>query len=126
MTGNVRIDDLSIPNNTRLFRRVAPNQLSTLNDGSVRPSSSVFKTTEMSVNIESLMLQQGRPPEDTVSKYPGHFLVAVVASTVREHKHPIVIDTEGDADPAHGLVLGKKRNAFIKTMLNTYQWVLRP
>ncbi|MGH8575668.1 MAG: hypothetical protein ACREXX_19340 [Gammaproteobacteria bacterium] len=37
----------------------------------------------MSVNIESLMIQQGRPPEDTLTGYPGEYLTSIIAGDVR-------------------------------------------
>ena len=71
MADDPRQDDQTIENSDRLFRRVQPNQLIPEPDGSQRPSSAVFKVLELSVNIESLMIQQGRLPEDTLTKYPG-------------------------------------------------------
>jgi hypothetical protein len=119
-------DDHSIPDTDRLFRRVPPNQLEPLEDGSWRPSSSVFKHTRMSVNIESLMVEQGRPPEDTLTNYPDHFLTSIVARDVRAKGHPIVKDTEPPNDPAHGLVLGKKKGSFANAMLASHQWIVAP
>jgi len=55
------------------------------------------------------MVEQGRPLESTIEKYPGEFLTAIRAREVRKFSHPIVKDTDPPNDPAHGLVLGKKR-----------------
>jgi hypothetical protein len=119
-------DDLSIPDTDRLFRRVRPNQLEPLEDGSLRPSSAVFKNTRMSVNIESLMVEQGRPPEDTLTRYPGEYLTSILARNVRAKGHPIVKDTDPPNDPAHGLVLGKKKGSFANAMLASHQWIFPP
>lgn len=126
MAEDQRFDDPSIPNTDRLFRRVAVNQLVPCEDGSHRPSSSVFKHKEMSVNIESLMIEQGRSPEDTVSNYPGEFLTSISAMDVRQHKHPIVKDTDPPSDPAHGLVLGKKKDSFANAMIRAHKWIIAP
>jgi hypothetical protein len=126
MPDDTQEDDLSIPDTDRLFRRVPPNQLEPLEDGSQRPSSSVFKQLELSVNIECLMVEQGRPPEDTLTGYPGHYLTSIVARDVRAKGHPIVKYTEPPNDPAHGLVLGKKKNSFANAMLASHQWIVPP
>ena len=93
MADDPRQDDPTILPDDRLFRRVPANQLIPEPDGTQRPSSAVFKVRELSVNIESLMIQQGRPPEDTLTPYPGEYLTAVTAGQVRAYGHPIVKDT---------------------------------
>jgi hypothetical protein len=119
-------DDNSIPNADRLFRRVRANQLRTQSDGSKRPTSAVFKSLELSVNIESLMIEQGRPPEDTITNFPNEFLTSIVAGNVRAYGHPIVKDTAPPNDPAHGLVLGRKKDSFANAMARTHQWIVPP
>jgi hypothetical protein len=119
-------DDLSIPNTDRLFRRVPPNQLEPLEDGSWRPTSSVFKTERLSVNIECLMVEQGRPAEDTLANYPDHYLTSILAGDVRAKGHPIVKDAAPPNDPAHGLVLGKKKGSFANAMLASHRWIVPP
>lgn len=126
MAEDPRQDDLTIANDDRLFRRVPPSQLVPEPDGSRRPSSAVFKVLELSVNIESLMIQQGRLPEDTLTKYPGEYLTAILVGQVRAHGHPIIKDTEPPNDPAHGLVLGKKKDSFANAMRRQCQWIVAP
>ena len=124
MLGETEEDDLSIPDTDRLFRRVPPNQLEPLEDGSWRPTSSVFKHPRLSVNIECLMVEQGRPPEDSLTGYPGHYLTSILVRDVRAKGHPVVKDTEPLNDPAHGLVLGKKKGSFANAMLASHQWIV--
>lgn len=119
-------DDPSILDEDRLFRRVQQNQLVEMPDGKARPSSAVFKQTEMSVNIESLMRQQGRPPEETLTQYPDQYLTAIVAAEVRAKGYPIVKDTEPPNDPAHGLVPGEKKKSFANHMARTCVWIVPP
>jgi hypothetical protein len=126
MAEDERQDDLSIRNDDRLFRRVGPSQLIPEPDGSLRPSTAVFRDSELSVNIESLMIEQGRPPEDALRSYPDHCLTAIGTGKVREHGHPIVKDTAPPNDPAHGLVLGKKKGSFANAMLRSHQWIVPP
>ena len=128
----MREDDTFIPNDDRLFRRIPPNQLFAESDGSRRPSSANFKDAEMSVNIESLMVEQGRPPEDTLTGYPGCFLTSVTAGQVRKHGQIVVkdneppVDDEPPKDPAHGLILGKKNGSFTRDMLASHVWIVAP
>lgn len=125
-------DDKSIPDSDRLFRRVANNPTMLIPDnGGWRPSSAVFKTEELSVNIESLMKAQSRKPESTLDNYSGQYLVSIIAKDVREHKHPIVKDNVPKAgqpapDPAHGLILGPKKSAFANAMVRSCKWVVAP
>jgi hypothetical protein len=72
------------------------------------------------------MVEQNRPPEDTLRGYPGHYLTSIIAGDVSAKGHPIVKDTEPPNDPAHGLVLGKKTSSFAKAMLSSHRWVLPP
>ena len=120
-----REDDASILDQDRLFRRVSVNQVRWEN-GSPRPTSAVFKTTELSVNIESLLIAQSREPKDSLKNHPAEFLTAIVAGAVRCHGHPIVKDVDPPNDPAHGLVLGKKREGFANAMVRTHQWIVAP
>ena len=126
MAEDARADDTTIRNTDRLFRRVRENQLVKLEDGSRRVSSALFKAAEMSVNIESLMIEQGRPPEDTLTGYPGEYLTSIIAGDVRAHGLRIVKQTELPNDPAHGLVLGKKRDSFANAMARSHQWIVPP
>jgi hypothetical protein len=120
------LDDRTILDDDRLFRRVPPNQVVEGADGCHRPSSAVFKTPELSVNIESLMILQGRPPEDTLTRYPGDYLTSVMAFQVREHGQGVVKATDPPNDPAHGLVLGKKTGRFANAMVRGQLWIVPP
>ncbi len=118
-------DDKSIHDEDRLLRRVPARQLVQL-DGSVRPSSAVFKSEEMSVNIESLMIEQGRPLKSTLERYPQEFLTSIRAGEVRPFGLPIIKDTDPPNDPAHGLVLGKKKDRFANAMVRMHKWIVPP
>lgn len=127
MAEDDRVDDTSIPNTDRLFRRVPANQLSPNDDGTQRPSTAVFKHVEMSVNIESLMIEQGRPPEDCLTDYPDMYLTSIIAGDVRRFGYPIVKDIAPPHDPAHGLVLGKKSGSFENQMAKKLTtWIVAP
>ncbi len=118
-------DDQSILDGDRLLRRVRRNQL-IWEDGVPRPSSVVFKTFRLSVNIASLMVAQGRALDSTLKEHPEEFLTAILAGDVRKFGHPVVKDVEPPNDPAHGLVLGKKRDGFANAMVRSQQWIVAP
>lgn len=129
MAQDERVDDTSIPDTDRLFRRVvvSPNQLVRLEDGTQRPSTAVFKHLELSVNIESLMVEQRRPPEDCLTGYPDTYLTSIIAGDVRNYGYPIVKDTAPPNDPAHGLILGKKSDSFANKMAKQLsRWIVEP
>ena len=134
MAGAIPQDDPTIKDEDRLFRCVQPipSQLVTEADGSKRPSSAVFRDSELSVNIESAMVAQGRSPETMLAAWPGAGITAIVVCTIRNYdrerneSHPIVRDGDPPNDPAHGLVLGKKTSAFANAMRRSHTWVVAP
>jgi hypothetical protein len=134
MAGEAPQDDLTIVDEDCLFRcvRPIPSQLFTEEDGSRRPSSAVFRDTELSVNIESAMIEQGRSPDTMLDSWPGAGVTAIAAGVVRrydrEHSecHPIVRDGEPPNDSAHCLILGKKTSAFANAMRRNHVWVVPP
>src|SRR5271166_5385174 len=98
MAEDARQDDPTVLNGDRLLRCVQahPSQLVTAADGSKRPSSAVFRVSEISVNIESVMIAQERLPEETLAGFSGWFLTSITAGDVRSYdfergeSHPIV------------------------------------
>jgi hypothetical protein len=134
MAEDTRRDDQTVLNDDRLLRRVQalPSQLVTESDGSQRPSSAVFRVTELSVNIESVMVAAGRTPEESLAGFSGWYLTSITAGDVRQYdiekteSHPIVRDADPPNDPAHGLVLGKKTGAFANAMRRAHKWVVPP
>jgi hypothetical protein len=112
------------PQAGRAAKMVRANQLVPLPDGSFRPASSVFKDAELSVNIESLMIEQGRPPEEALTGYGGPSL-SPPSQRARCGQHgsqfPIVKDTGPGHDRAHGLVLGKKPDSFANAMVRAHR-----
>ena len=120
-----REDDKTILDADRLLRRISPQQI-IRECGKVRPSSAAFKDKELSVNIESLMVEQCRELEESLAGHSGFSLASIRAGDVRKHNLPIVKDTDPPNDPAHGLVLGKKRGSFSKAMTLSCEWIVAP
>jgi hypothetical protein len=119
-------DDLSITAETRLFRRVHPNQLVTdENTGFCRLSSSVFKDVDLSVDIESIMRSIGKSPEACLTRNPHHKLIAVTAGAARGLQLAVCFSPTED-NPSHGLIYGPKSKATRYKLIEVSEWVIPP
>ena len=83
MTTSAFKDDPSIAGHERLFRRIHRSHVLWDEHGAPAISSAAFRDEELSVNIESVMTREARPPEDAIRKYPGHSLAAITAAHAR-------------------------------------------
>jgi hypothetical protein len=95
------VDDQSIANSARLWRRVPPDQLKS-EGSSLRPSSGLFSTDEMSVHLADLT-----SVEEVARLYPSHSIVEVTVALVRSLNLSFVRDPILDADrkdPSHAIV----------------------
>lgn len=102
----VPLDDPTVSNDERLWRRVGPSQIITNPEtGESRPSSAVFRSTnEISVARASLTT-----PAATLENYPKHSLVEFEARVARLAGCIVVCDPLPD-DRAHALVYGSGAN----------------
>lgn len=115
------VDDPSIPDSARLWRRVAQDQLRP--DGETyRPSSGVFSTgAEMSVHLADLT-----SVEEVGKHYPKHSIVQFTAALVRELKLRIVRDPQMDEvppDPSHAIVCPRATGGAVKRMTKACTFV---
>lgn len=125
-----RIDDLSIGNQERLWRRIIPSWIVEGEDGKLRPSSSAFLdgyTGEVSVHIAALTNQ-----DQALEGRPNDSLVEIVAALPRSLGHILVRDPT-DKDPSHALICpppdkpNKKRKMDARKMAEQARWiVLKP
>lgn len=65
-------DDPNIADDERLFRRIPRTWVDWDEHGNAAISSAAFKDEELSINIESIMTRDGRPPADAIRAYPGY------------------------------------------------------
>jgi hypothetical protein len=117
-------DDLSIPNQEILYRRLPPAWLVLGEGGRARISSAAFKHEELSVFIHSLLLSQQRSPTGALQGFPGQALCSITAGLAREMALGVVYDAEPPNDPAHGLVVGKKTQAVANRLARAAVWVV--
>lgn len=120
-----RIDDPTVNDDERLWRRVHPNQIIWDEDiKNYRPSSAVFRPSgEMSVDIASLTT-----PEAVLSDYPQHSLVEFTAGVARKEGCIVVRDPLPD-NPSHALVRGKNPEGHLtksqaKNIQQNSKWII--
>jgi hypothetical protein len=108
MSPTVFEDNTSIGDEERLFRRVHINQLVRDDDtGLARVSSGVFRDKDLSVNIESTLMNSGGSRESCLRGSNAHKLVSITAQSARQLSQAICRDPLPD-DLSHGLVYGSK------------------
>jgi hypothetical protein len=125
-----RIDDSSIGDEERLWRRIIPQWIVQAEDGKLRPSSAAFldgHTGEVSVHIAALT-DEDKALEDR----PNDSLVEIKAGLPRSLGHAIVRDPT-EKDPSHALICpppgrtGKPRKSDARKMAQSAEWiVLKP
>ena len=126
MPGHVFEDDPSITDAERLLRRIARSWVSWEEDGTPRISSAAFREDELSVNLETVMAQAGRAPEEAVRDYPGYGLAAFTAAHARGLNQAVARDPLPE-EPAHGIVYGrKKRGGIAQKLRDAALWVKAP
>jgi hypothetical protein len=126
MPGRIFADDPSIPGDERLFRRIPPTWIVWDEYGTATISSAAFKDEELSVNVESVMVRDDRPPEDAIRTYPGYGLAAITAGQARALNQAVAPDPQPE-DPAHGVVYGQKKRGGIGGKLRDgATWVVTP
>jgi hypothetical protein len=124
--GRVFEDDPSIPGDERLFRRIPRTWVDWDEHGNPAISSAAFKDEELSVNIESVMVQCGSLPEDAIRNYPGYGLAAITAGHARSLNQKVARDALPN-EPAHGVVYCQKKRGGIGGQLRDgATWVVSP
>ena len=119
-------DDPSIADDERLFRRIPRTWVDWDEHGNASISSAAFKDEELSINIESVMMRDRRPPVDAIRGYPGYGLAALTAGHARS-LNQLVVREPIEQEPAHGVVFGKKKRGGIAGKLRDgASWVIEP
>jgi|ERR1039457_2260803 hypothetical protein len=126
MPGRVFEDDPTIPGDERLFRRIPRSWVNWDEHGNPAISSAAFKDPELSVNLESVMVRDGRPPTDAIRNNAGHGLAAITAAHARSLNQAVARDPQPE-EPAHGVVYGQKKRAGVGGKLRDGAvWVVTP
>lgn len=126
MVRTERQDDVTIPNQERLFRRIHLTQIVRDEDtGLARVSSGAFRDKELSINIESVLHGSGETPDACLRNHQAHKLVSFTAGRARELQQLICADPEPPDNLSHGLVCGSKSSRRINEGLrDSAEWVI--
>lgn len=126
MTPRAFEDDPSIAGEERLFRRIPRTWVGWDEQGNAAISSAAFKDEELSINIESFMTRDGRPPADAIRAYSGYGLAAITAAHARSLNQRVAPDPL-EEEPAHGVVYGhKKRGGIAGKLRDGATWIIVP
>lgn len=127
MCQRVYPDDPTLSDEERLFRRIHLKQLVIDDDtGLARISSSAFRDTELSINIESVLQSEGKTASACLKDNSAHKLVSITAGAARQHHQTVC----RDPDPlhnnlSHGLVCGSKKERQVQQGLrDSADWVI--
>jgi hypothetical protein len=129
-------DPKTIPNETRLFRRINP--VYTVYDSNRkerRPTSQNFQDSRdgspMSVFAENIAIAHGEVPAGFLrSRWAEWFLAAVPAGWMRENGQKVYPDPYNqdpdDSFASHAAVEGPKRDKARARLGDKYEWVVPP
>ena len=78
----------------------------------------------MSIVLQDELENSGRKPDEVLIGHDDFALASVTAGVARENQQCVARDPLPD-EPAHGLVIGKKRKAS-KNMAKAARWVIPP
>lgn len=113
----------SISDDERLLRRVHLSLIVEGQDGTAKVSTAAFRDQELSVNIESMMLEAGRTPADALKNNPNDLLVSITARVCRENDQLVSPDPV-PTEPAHGYVFGKKGKPVQRRLRDSAEWIV--
>ena len=129
-------DDTAIKDEEGLLRRVPnwPNMCKLDKNLNVyRPSSACFSDpatndSEVSITLEQSLISSGGKVDDAIAGHPEFGLVRVIAGFVRKglNFNQIIAKSPTDADPHHGLIIGKKNRATKKGLAKNSVVIINP
>ena len=124
-------DDPSIRDECKLLRRIPITKDFVVWDDNLnrlRPSSASFRDhpngSSMSIVLGDDLDDAGRSYSEVLKNHKDFALASITAELARENKQAIVRDPL-EEEPAHGLVIGKKRRADSR-MAKAAQWIISP
>jgi hypothetical protein len=132
-------DDPSIPDNSRLFRRIPADANHIIWDDTTRAytlSTQSFRNLQkippaFSVNLECVLDQLGLAPIAVIADSERYGLVALPVQLVRQHNQAVERHPEQN-DPSHGHVVGDKPKSIAREFIravtpgNAIQWIIPP
>ena len=101
-----------------LWRGIHKFQIKPNSDGTYRPSSGAFKSTDLSVDIASKTT-----PEKSINNFAA--LSGFLAEVPIKLGYPVIEDPVEDND-AHALIRGNITKTNAKKIANASEWVVQP
>lgn len=119
-------DDLTISDDTTLWRRIPPAWVVyDENQGRSRPSSQAFQDDRNEEPMSVYLADECDGHDEALAGHEGFFLVSVTAEQVRSLGQGIARDPLPDA-PSHCLVFGKKTKKVRSSLAKRADWVVAP
>jgi len=122
-------DDLSIPDNEVLWRRIRKDDIYTDNNsGKTRPKSTCFRDSTrpipspMSMTIACLA---GKSPQQYLKYYKEEAMVMLTAGQLKEHGLSIEPNPTPE-DPGHAFIHGRKNKTIRRKLAEECEWVILP
>ena len=115
--------DDSVPDDSRLLRRIHPTQvIDDKNLNTKRPSSGAFDQPELSVDAEHILEQHNHDWHFSLEGYPGYSLVRVLATVAKGLELPVK-HRPLQENPAHCEIHGRKTPRIAKALAKASSWV---
>lgn len=118
-------DDPNVADDEVLLRRIAPGQVQWGEAGGPEISSAAFRELELSVNIKSTMLRDGRAVKDSLRGHSGFGLAAFTARHARSLDQAVFPEPTPE-EPAHGVVHGRKSRSIARKLRDGAAWIVLP
>jgi len=118
-------DDLSIPDDAVIWRRVPDRHFVAIPEGQIRPSSAAFDDDPDGDSMSAVLATPGRDPYPVLLGNEGWGLVAIEVRLVRELGWSIEKTPEPD-EPDHVHVHGNKTKGKTRRVARDCAWVIPP
>jgi hypothetical protein len=128
-------DPVTIPDGTRLFRRIDPNKIVYDKDRKEwQPTSQNFQNSKdgtMSVFAENVAIAHKETPTDFLrGRWSVWYLAAVPAAWMRKHDQKVYLDQDNqdpeDEHASHAAVDGPKDAKMRPKLAEKYEWIMPP
>jgi hypothetical protein len=125
-SGDVDDDDVSIPDEMRVLRRIPPGMTAPKDANSRRPSSDNFCNDPEDGSGTSVDLWDGT--EDPLASLEGHDGFGLVSITVGEIRATGlgVCPAPLDDNPRHAVIQGRKTDGIMRRLARASVWIREP
>jgi hypothetical protein len=120
-------DDVSIPDDAVLWRRIPPWHVTyDWRQQRWRPSSAAFEDDPDGHPMSVVIGGTGRNPRDVLGATHADYGVWEITAGLARQYGQVVVRAPTPEEPAHALIVGKKRESTGKAFARGGQWAVRP